>query len=216
MADAQGATSGGGAGLPGALRDVVAGMRSNPHVVDVTTTPLLTPDECVAILADLDPAGWGDMTVMVHDGAGGPPRPTAVPAVRRGRIRAVPGGAHGPLATRIATRVHEVNRDVYRFRVVGVEDEMRVLWYGSEERGGYVAHADIGAASPMRKLSFSLLLSDPDTYEGGDLCFYGPFPLARVQGTLTVFPSFLSHSVSPVTAGDRFAIVGFVLGPTFT
>lgn len=215
MADAQGATPG-GARLPEALRDVVAGMRSNPHIVDVSTTPLLTPEECAEILAGLDPGAWGEMTVMIDDGAGGPPRPTAVPAVRRGRIRPVPGGPHGALATRIATRVHEVNRDVYGFRVVGVEDEMRVLWYGSEEQGGYVAHSDIGPASPTRKLSFSLLLSDPESYEGGDLCFDGPFPLARVQGTLTVFPSFLSHSVAPVTAGDRFAIVGFVLGPSFS
>lgn len=216
MADAQGATSESGGGLPDALRDLVAGLRSNPHVIDVSTTPLLAPEECDRILADLDPDGWGDMTVMVTDRNGGVHRPTAVPEVRRGHLRPVPGGSHGPLATRIATRVHEINRDVYGFRVVGVEDEMRLLWYGHEEHGGYVTHTDIGPASPLRKLSFSLLLSDPTTYTGGDLCFGAPFALAREQGMLTVFPSFLEHAVSPVTRGDRYAIVGWLVGPTFS
>ena len=70
---------------------------------------------------------------------------------------------------------------------------------------------------PLRKLSFSLLLSDPDTFEGGDLAFpTGPFAAARAQGTLALFPSFLLHRITPVAAGDRHAVVGYVLGPTFT
>ena len=217
MADAQGATSERRAGIPEALRAVTEGMRSNPHLLDVSTTPLLTPDECTDVLAGLDADGWDEMTVMVGgDGPGAPHRPTKVPEVRRGRLRPVPGGASGALATRIGARVLEINADVYRFRVVGVEDEMRVLWYGSEDRDGYSAHVDVGPASPLRKLSFSLLLSDPASYTGGDVCFRAPFALARQQGTLTVFPSFLQHAVAPVTEGDRYAVVGWVLGPTFS
>lgn len=216
MGDDQGATPAPDAGIPAALRAVVEGMRSNPHVIDVSTTPLLAADECDAIVATLDDGGWDDMTVVVApDRAGDPHRQEARPAVRRGRIRAVPGGDDGDLVARVSARVLEVNREVYRFHVVGLEP-MRVLRYGDVEQGHYVPHTDVGPGTSLRKLSFSVLLSDPATYEGGDLGFAGePFAGAREQGVLTVFPSFLQHGVSPVTAGVRYAIVGFVIGPTF-
>ena len=216
MGEDQGATPTPDAGIPDALRSVVAGMRSNPHVTDISTTPFLAPEECADVLAELDDAGWDDMTVVVSAARATEPHlREALPEVRRGQLRAVPGGDAGALAARVATRVLEVNRDVYRFHVVGIE-AMRVLRYRDAEQGHYVAHADVGPGTSLRKLSFSVLLSDPATYEGGDLCFGGaPFPLARAQGTLTVFPSFLQHGVAPVTSGARHAIVGFVIGPTF-
>jgi len=216
MGDDQGATPAPETRIPPALRSVVEGMRSNPHVIDVSTTPLFTADECAGIVAALDDGGWDEMTVVVApDHAGDPHRREALPAVRRGRIRAVPGGDGGAIATRVAARVLEVNHDVYRFHVVGLEP-MRVLRYGDVEQGHYVPHTDVGPGTSLRKLSFSVLLSDPATYAGGDLGFAGePFALAREQGVLTVFPSFLQHGVSPVTAGVRYAIVGFVIGPTF-
>ena len=202
----------------------LGGMRSNPHLTDATTVPLLSPDECAAVLAQLDQGGddggdgWNEMQVLssppdaAHPGT---QRSVAMPTVRRGRQRDVPGGNTGPLATRITDQVFDVNRRIYDFRLVGVEHPMQLLWYGAESADRYVAHMDIGPVSSLRKLSFSLLLSDPATFDGGDLSFSAPFPLARTQGTLTIFPSFLQHSVTPVTRGDRFVIVGFAVGPSF-
>ena len=200
------------------------GMRSNPHLTDATTVPLLSPDECAAVLAQLDQGGddggdgWNEMQVLssppdaAHPGT---QRSVAMPTVRRGRQRDVPGGNSGPLATRITDQVFDVNRRIYDFRLVGVEHPVQLLWYGAESADRYVAHMDIGPVSSLRKLSFSLLLSDPATFDGGDLSFSTPFPLARTQGTLTIFPSFLQHAVTPATRGDRFVIVGFAVGPSF-
>jgi len=202
----------------------LGGMRSNPHLTDATTVPLLSPDECAEVLAQLDQGaddggdGWNEMQVLssppdaAHPGT---QRSVAMPTVRRGRQRDVPGGNSGPLATRITDQVFDVNRRIYDFRLVGVEHPMQLLWYGAESADRYVAHMDIGPVSSLRKLSFSLLLSDPATFDGGDLSFSAPFPLARTQGTLTIFPSFLQHAVTPVTRGDRFVIVGFAVGPSF-
>ena len=69
----------------------------------------------------------------------------------------------------------------------------------------------------IRKLSFSLQLSDPDDYEGGnvefiddtDKSFIGP----RQRGAIILFDSRTKHRVNKVTKGVRRSIVGWVLGP---
>jgi hypothetical protein len=196
----------------------LGGLRSNPHLTDATTAPLLSPAECDEILAGLGDDGWNEMQVLssppdaVHPGT---QHSVPMREVRRGRQRTVPGGNSGPLAARITDQIFEVNHRIYDFRLVGIEHPMQLLWYGSESADGYIAHMDIGPASSLRKLSFSLLLSDPATFDGGDLSFGTPFPLARTQGMLTIFPSFLRHEVTPVTRGDRYVIVGFAVGPSF-
>jgi len=193
-------------------------MRSNVNITGATTVPVLSPDECAEILAGLDDDGWSEMEVWSspadapHPGAH---TATTMSDVRRGRSREIPGGNNGPLATRIAEHLFEVNQRIYNFRLVGIEHPVQLLSYRGESADGYIHHMDIGPVTSMRKLSFSLLLSDPDAFEGGDLSFFGPLPLARVQGTLTIFPSFLQHAVLPVTRGERHVIVGFAIGPAF-
>ena len=68
----------------------------------------------------------------------------------------------------------------------------------------------------QRKISVSLLLSDPDTYEGGDFLFAGQEqPLTRKQGSIIVFPSYTEHTVTPVTKGVRYSAVIWARGPYF-
>jgi PKHD-type hydroxylase len=68
----------------------------------------------------------------------------------------------------------------------------------------------------QRKLSVSLLLSDPDTYEGGDFLFKGQEqPLTRKQGSIIVFPSHMEHIVTSVTKGVRYSAVIWARGPYF-
>lgn len=68
----------------------------------------------------------------------------------------------------------------------------------------------------QRKLSVSLLLSDPSTYEGGDLLLKKHNgPITRAQGSVIVFPSFVEHTVTPVTSGVRFSAVSWARGPHF-
>lgn len=68
----------------------------------------------------------------------------------------------------------------------------------------------------VRKLSFSLQLSDEDSYEGGQFqlinhntSYFAP----KRKGTLIVFDSRSVHRVRKVTKGVRKSIVGWVLGP---
>lgn len=81
-------------------------------------------------------------------------------------------------------------------------------------QGFYTAHADMQYETVgTRKLSFSVQLSDPDSYQGGDLRMHDGAVLPRQQGTLLVFPSWAVHEVTPVTQGTRASLVGWIVGP---
>ena len=77
----------------------------------------------------------------------------------------------------------------------------------------------------IRKLSVTVSLVDGNTYKGGDLeLFYQRSwkdnkPMiseqARNKGSITVFPSFVWHRVSPVTEGTRYSLVIWNLGKEF-
>ena len=69
----------------------------------------------------------------------------------------------------------------------------------------------------VRKLSFSLQLSDHDDYKGGQLqlmnevgeTYFAP----KKKGTLIIFDSRVRHRVRKVTEGERQSLVGWVMGP---
>ena len=69
----------------------------------------------------------------------------------------------------------------------------------------------------VRKLSFSLQLSDPEDYRGGELEFIDnsnkPFLAPKQRGTMVVFDSRVKHRVRKVKSGLRKSIVGWVIGP---
>lgn len=69
----------------------------------------------------------------------------------------------------------------------------------------------------VRKLSFSLQLSDPDDYEGGNVQFLdeagNSYIAPRKRGTIVLFDSRTQHRVLKVTKGTRKSIVGWVCGP---
>lgn len=72
-------------------------------------------------------------------------------------------------------------------------------------------------AEKVRKLSFSLLLSDPLSYEGGNLQLldeHGKSYIApRQRGVIILFDSRTQHRVLKVTKGVRKSIVGWTVGP---
>lgn len=76
----------------------------------------------------------------------------------------------------------------------------------------------------IRKLSATISLEDGDKYEGGDLEFKIHEPneekiitltSARGKGTVTIFPSFVFHRVTPVTKGTRYSLVIWHLGEPY-
>lgn len=102
-----------------------------------------------------------------------------------------------------------------------VLDQMETIdyleYYAGDEAGKYDAHID-GGINSNRKLSFSVLLSDPSDYDGGDLIIYeakAPMIVPKRKGMITFFPSNVLHEVTPVTRGVRRSIVSWIHGPVF-
>ncbi|MBW4481170.1 MAG: Fe2+-dependent dioxygenase [Tildeniella torsiva UHER 1998/13D] len=80
--------------------------------------------------------------------------------------------------------------------------------------GRHTDNALMGGANFYRSdLSFTVFLSGPEEYDGGELVIEGadseqPYKLAA--GSALVYPSTTLHRVEPVVRGDRMVAVGWV------
>jgi len=70
---------------------------------------------------------------------------------------------------------------------------------------------------PVRKISMTILLSNPSEFEGGDLEFMTPGnkPPQLLQGQAIFFCSLIRHRVSKVKKGIRRSLVQWFGGPPF-
>jgi len=189
-----------------------ASMR-NPSFREVRATPLYTTEECGALLGSLPEDGWRNAGVTESRGAGSRYDAT----VRSATLQNLPQDETWP-SRRLLDAIGEINSAAFRFDIRGIDhgDPPSVVRYEAGSQDHFRPHQDAGASQSHRKLTFVVQLSPPDSYVGGDLVFLeGGSAASREQGTLTVFPSFLTHVVSPVVAGTRFAVVGWIHGPTF-
>jgi PKHD-type hydroxylase len=83
--------------------------------------------------------------------------------------------------------------------------------------GGYGLHVDnpfMGTAAGQIRtdVSFTLFLSDPDTYQGGELVIEhagATQSLKLKAGDMVVYPSTSLHQVAPVSKGERVVCVGW-------
>jgi len=102
----------------------------------------------------------------------------------------------------------------YHFDLVGLAEPLQYADYGQGDH--FEWHTDLGVQGTSgRKLSVSVQISDPDTYDGGDLEFINMKnrSVPRDPGTAIIFPSYLAHRVTPVTRGRRHSLVAWAYGP---
>lgn len=121
---------------------------------------------------------------------------------------------------RITDIINQINEEFFKFDLTKIET-FQFTKYKEEDTGFYDKHIDpiTGSNIPEnRKLSCVLQLSDPDDYEGGELCLYTgkePTIIEKKKGRIIFFPSYTLHEVKPVTKGTRYSLVGWVHGPAF-
>ncbi len=77
----------------------------------------------------------------------------------------------------------------------------------------YGMHVDDALMRGVRTdVSFTLFLSDPDSYDGGALEIADTFESREIKlpaGGLVLYPSTTLHRVTPVMRGERLAVVGW-------
>jgi PKHD-type hydroxylase len=78
----------------------------------------------------------------------------------------------------------------------------------------YGNHVDDAIMGGMRTdLSFTLFLSDPETYDGGELVIdstAGEQEIKLPAGSAVLYPATSLHRVAPVTRGERLAAVTWI------
>jgi PKHD-type hydroxylase len=122
---------------------------------------------------------------------------------------------------KLSNVIADVNSQFFKFDLTGCYEPIQLGVYKESDQGHYNWHID---ASPTdthapRKLSMSLLLSDPYEFEGGELQIKTHddevVKLGMVKGRAWFFPSYMLHRVTPVTKGVRRSLVLWVGGPEF-
>jgi PKHD-type hydroxylase len=79
--------------------------------------------------------------------------------------------------------------------------------------GTHVDDAMMGEPPARSDISYTLFLSDPDAYSGGELVIEsseGEQAFKLAAGGLVLYPSTFLHRVETVTAGERLVAVGWV------
>ncbi len=122
------------------------------------------------------------------------------------------------LFERLNYLVRELNSNYFEYELDGKEKTFQLTRYRAGEY--YSWHIDLGAGPiSRRKLSMTIQLSDPRDYDGSELqLFFSEqnIPVAhKEQGSMTVFPSWMTHQVTPTKSGTRWSLVGWFEGPPF-
>ncbi|HEX9858798.1 MAG TPA: 2OG-Fe(II) oxygenase [Paracoccaceae bacterium] len=172
----------------------------------------LSPEDCDRAIA-LAEAG------PLHDA--GLVRQTRDHGLRRAGIAWLDDLPEGEgLVDRLTAIVATANREGFGFDLTDFAESAQIARYGAESRGHYNWHSDIGtgALAAKRKLTVVVQLSDPAGYAGGRLELRPDSNIhlaPPTRGTATVFPSFVLHRVTPVTAGVRWSLTLWAHGPAF-
>ena len=102
----------------------------------------------------------------------------------------------------------QANESVFHLDIIGFTERFQIITYKAGDHIDW--HIDIGPrGQSLRKISMVIQLSDPESYVGGDFEFYAFYQAERMpreRGSVLVFPSYLLHRVSEVTAGERKSV----------
>jgi predicted 2-oxoglutarate/Fe(II)-dependent dioxygenase YbiX len=115
------------------------------------------------------------------------------------------------LRMRLETRLFPIVKRAFGWQPKHIERYL-ICRYGEEDQGFFFAHRDdVTAGTAHRKFAVTLNLNAED-YDGGDLRFpeFGRRTYRPPTGGATVFGCNLLHDATPVTRGERFAVVPFL------
>jgi len=190
----------------------------NENVSLSTHWPVFSPQECAQIVAQANAAAWSSKVPV------GPGNVSVLPdgvEITGTEYQRLPLGKNAYPLDQINFGLCQVNSDGWRFELTGfpADDLPWLVRQKKTKAADQDWQVDLGSAyTASRKLCFILQLSDPKTYEGGDVILHNvPANTEgyREQGVLIVFPAYWLHKVTNVTKGTRHSIMGWVHGNSF-
>ena len=114
--------------------------------------------------------------------------------------------------------IERANRENFRYDVDHLDgDSLKLKTYSEGEGQDWHTDAEptLGDEN-VRKISFTVQLSDFDDYEGGNVEFIDEnakkYFIPRKRGSVVLFDSRTKHRVNKVTKGIRKSLVGWCVG----
>ncbi len=175
-------------------------------ILSLNKTSLFTKEECETMLAGCIEDLWLPVKVVGEKGLHSSTRQKV-----RGEVEGFPF-AHIKNVTKNA------NDEVYDFKLLGIIDQDFPQIFKYEKDDHYEWHMDLTPMAPTRKLTFVINLSDPSTYEGGNIEFLNIDAdpgMLNEQGSCLIFPSWTTYKINPVISGKKHVLVGHVHGSLF-
>jgi PKHD-type hydroxylase len=188
--------------------------RWKSYVVE-TTRPVLTPQQCDELIriGQSGPQVKGEIS-----------KPETTQEYRKSTISWIPINKQEAVPTYqiIKKWIEATNNNHFGFNAMQMTEHGQYAEYAKGDF--YDWHMDssveMSDMPPVRKISMTLLLNDPDEFEGGNLELFcgdrlnskkNKFKLKR--GFAVFFASFILHRVAPVTKGNRKSLVMWFGGP---
>ena len=179
-----------------------------------TIKPIFTPKQCQLVIN----MGMSLKTENAQVGMGKPEGRGYDPAKRVTTISWIPFKKMPEMYRDIEATMIKANNNHFGFEGMQLTEPGQFTHYLTG--GFYDWHMDNDVLGkhqpPVRKISMTLLLSDPSTFEGGELEFMDDKKAVKLkQGQAIFFASWLRHRVKPVTSGERTSLVMWFGGPPF-
>lgn len=140
-------------------------------------------------------------------------------SIRSAKIFDVPySNEYHWLFEKITAIVSLANTYHFKYDITGIIHGLQLINYSSEDeiKGHYDWHIDAGSGAPStRKISFTAQMSSFNDYEGCELIInnHGEEIIGtKERGSVHLFPSYLQHKVTPITKGERYALVIWIHG----
>ena len=180
-----------------------------------TTTPIFSPQQC----QDIINAGNHEKSEDAKVGHKGGKEGKHDTKKRITTISWIPFKVLPDMYTIIERSMLQVNGNHFGYEGMRLTEPAQFTEY---PKGGFYdwhmdAEVNCRFEPPVRKISMTILLSDPSEFSGGDLEFMteGNKPPQLLQGQAIFFCSLIRHRVAKVKKGVRRSLVQWFGGPPF-
>jgi len=199
--------------IPGASDDFPGYMNiDSAHIPDLR----FTKEECNKILS-LASDNYGQPASV----GGSPTNSKVARSIRSANIFIIePIKENYWIYEKVGKIISVANTTHFKYDITGITHGIQLIHYSADMdvKGHYDWHIDAGPGEPShRKISFTAQLSDPSEYDECDLMINNHGSIikgTREQGSIHLFPSYMLHQVTPITRGERYALVIWVHGPS--
>ena len=188
--------------------------RWKSYIVE-TTEPILTPQQCNEVISMGQNQPSRD--AGVHMGKAGDKKREGINKKKRiTKTSWIPFNIGKPMYTTIERWMLNINVNHFGFDGMQINEQAQYTEYF---KGGFYdwhmdSNIEMSAMPTVRKISMTLLLSDPKDFKGGELEIIKEGDHTKLKkGYAIFFASYLCHRVKPVLKGNRKSLVMWFGGP---